>query len=440
MLPVFALVGRPNVGKSTLFNCLTRSRDALVYDTPGITRDRIYGQGHYSGHNFLVIDTGGINPQEQGIDSLTAEQAWQGVEEAHVVFWLVDAQTGPTSVDMQLADKLRQLTKPVILVVNKSDHKAATVACNEFYQFGWPTMQAIAATHNRGIEELLSMAYAAIPEVLQTSDSTVVDAGIKVAVVGRPNVGKSTLVNRLLGEERVVVFDQPGTTRDSVFIPFTRREQNYTLIDTAGVRRRTNIKETIEKFSVVKTLQAISAAHVVIFMIDAQEGITEQDLNLLGFVVEAGRGLIIGINKWDGLDGYNRDQIKQQVERRLAFVDFADHMFISAKHGTGVGKLWEKIQKVYSCLITKHTTPVLTKILQDAVSVHPPPLAHGRRPKLKYAHLGGVLPPKIVIHGNQSNALSQQYQRYLINTFRKELKLIGTPIHLVLKSGHNPYG
>ncbi|MFI4954675.1 MAG: ribosome biogenesis GTPase Der [Gammaproteobacteria bacterium] len=440
MLPVFALVGRPNVGKSTLFNCLTRSRDALVFDTPGITRDRLYGQGHYSGHNFLVIDTGGINPHEEGIDSLTAEQAWQGVEEAHVVFWLVDAQTGPTSIDAQLADRLRQLSKPVILVVNKSDHKATAVACNEFYQFGWPSMVAIAATHNKGIDELLATAYEAIPDILQAEPPVAIDPGIKVAIVGRPNVGKSTLVNRLLGEERVVVFDQPGTTRDSIFIPFTRREQKYTLIDTAGVRRRTNIKETIEKFSVVKTLQAISEAHVVIFMIDAQESVTEQDLNLLGFVLEAGRGLIIAINKWDGLGDYERGQIKEQIDRRLAFVDFADHLFISAKHGTGVGKLWEKIEKVYQCITAKHATSLLTQILLDAVTAHPPPLAHGRRPKLKYAHLGGVLPPRIVIHGNQTQALSQQYQRYLVNTFRKALKLVGTPIHLVLKSSNNPYG
>lgn len=439
MLLVFALVGRPNVGKSTLFNCLTRSRNALVYDKPGITRDRQYGQGHYSGHHFLVIDTGGINPQEEGIDNLTAQQAWQGVEEAHVIFWLVDAQTGPTSIDTQLAEKLRQLCKPVILVVNKSEHVNAAVACNEFYQFGWSAMLAISATHNRGIDDLLATAYAAMPDILHQESSFNHDSGIKVAVVGRPNVGKSTLINRLLGEERVVVFDQPGTTRDSIFIPFTRHEQHYTLIDTAGVRRRTNIKETIEKFSVVKTMQAIAETHVVIFMIDAHEGVTEQDLSLLNFVVEAGRGLIIGINKWDGLDDYQRSLVKEQIDRRLGFVDFAEHLFISAKHGSGVGKLWEKIAKVYQCITAKHATPVLTKILQDAVKVNPPPLAHGRRPKLKYAHLGGVLPPRIVIHGNQTQELSKQYQRYLINIFRKTLKLVGTPIHLVLKSGHNPY-
>jgi GTP-binding protein len=440
MLPVFALVGRPNVGKSTLFNCLTRSRDALVFDTPGITRDRLYGKGHYGGHDFLVIDTGGINPHEEGIDTLTAQQAWQGVEEAHVVFWLVDAKTGPTSIDLLLADRLRQLDKPVILVVNKSEHLATEAACNEFYQMGWPTMIAVSATHTRGIEELLGTAYEAIPEVLNAEKAPLVDSGIKVAVVGRPNVGKSTLINRLMGEERVVVFDQPGTTRDSIFIPFTRREQAYTLIDTAGVRRRKNIDEAIEKFSVVKTLQAIAEAHVVIFVLNAQEGITEQDLSLLGFILEAGRGLILAINKWDGLENYDREQVRAQVDRRLDFVDFAKLLYISAKHGTGVGELWENIIKVYQCMSAKHTTGLLTKILHDAVTAHPPPHAHGRRPKLKYAHMGGVLPPRIVIHGNQPHELSQQYQRYLVNTFRKTLKLVGTPIHLVLKSPRNPYG
>jgi GTP-binding protein len=321
MLPVFALVGRPNVGKSTLFNCLTRSRDALVFDTPGITRDRLYGQGRYikedGEHPYIVIDTGGISTDDSDMDKLMQQQAWQATKEAQVVVWLVDAQDGLMPADIQLAQRLRELNKPVILVVNKMDGKAPAVACSEFYQLGWDNIVPITASHNQGIGTLLDAAFDALPELPPVETGPQEDAGIQVAVIGRPNVGKSTLINRLLGEERVVVYDAPGTTRDSIFIPFTRREQKYTLIDTAGVRRKQKISDVLEKFSVVKTLQAIATAHVVIFLFDAHEGVTDQDLSLVQFVLEAGRGLIVAINKWDGLDTYQRQQMLKQVDRRL---------------------------------------------------------------------------------------------------------------------------
>jgi len=445
MLPVFALVGRPNVGKSTLFNNLTRSRAALVFDTPGITRDRLYAQGQFDDKPFLVIDTGGITGDEEGLDILTVQQSWQAVEEAQVILWMVDAQAGLTPADKELAKQLRQLKKPVLLVVNKTDNLTAATASSEFYSLGWPDIVNITAAHGRGIPELLEKAFAALPKPaeenveIETPEESTRDPGIQVAVIGRPNVGKSTLVNRLLGEERVVVFDKPGTTRDSIFIPFTRRDQAYTLIDTAGVRRRQNVNETLEKFSVVKSMQAIAEADVVIFVLNAQESVTEQDLNLLGFVVESGRSLVIAINKWDGLTAYERSQIRAQVNRRLEFVNFAKMIFISARHGTGVGELWEAIQKAYRCATTSHPTNLLTTILHDAVTAHAPPISQGRRAKLKYAHMGGVKPPRIVIHGNLTDKISSQYKRYLIHTYQKALKLVGTPVQLIFKSGQNPY-
>ncbi len=439
MIPVFALVGRPNVGKSTLFNALTRSRSALVFDQPGITRDRIYGQGEFNGKPFLAIDTGGITLEEEGMDKLTMQQSWQAIEEAHVILWLVDAKTGLMPADYQLAEHLRRIKKPVILVVNKSDGLTSDQAFNEFFKLGWPNKASIAAVQNKGITELMEQAYALLPEMPEEENRTSAERGIQVAVVGRPNVGKSTLINRLLGEERVVVFDQPGTTRDSIFIPFQRRDQAYTLIDTAGVRRKHNIKEVIEKFSVVKSLQAIAAADVVIFVFDAQEGVTDQDMHLLRFVLDAGRGLIVTINKWDGLTDYQRNQVKAQIDRRLTFVDFAETEMISAKHGTNVGKLWKSISRVYQSMTKTHSTAVLTRILEKAVKDHQPPIVKGHRVKLKYAHMGGVMPPRVVIHGNQTKSVSKQYERYLVNEFRDQLKLVGTPIHIIFKSSENPY-
>jgi GTP-binding protein len=437
MIPVIALVGRPNVGKSTLFNQLTKSRDALVADHSGLTRDRKYGEGRLGEQRFMVIDTGGITGEEQGIDAAMAAQSLAAIDEADVVLLMVDGRAGLQVGDQSLVRLLRERSKPFELVVNKIDGVGEDVAASDFHSLGVGALHTIAATHNRGIRSMIT-------EVLEPFDTEIpepmeLDSGIRVAIVGRPNVGKSTLVNRLLGEERVVVFDQPGTTRDSVFIEFERHGHAYTLIDTAGVRRRKNVKETVEKFSIVKTLKAIDQANVVILLMDAREGVVEQDLHLLGQCIEAGRGLVVAINKWDGMDADERDRVKVELQRRLLFVDYADIHFISALHGTGVGHLYESIHGAYESATRKLTTPRLTKLLEDIISSHPPPMVSGRRVKLRYAHMGGHNPPRIVIHGNSTENLPQSYVRYLENSFRRELELSGTPIRIELRTGENPY-
>ncbi len=437
MLPVIALVGRPNVGKSTLFNQLTKSRDALVANLSGLTRDRKYGEGKFEDQPFIVIDTGGISGDEHGIDKEMATQSMTAIDEADIVLLLVDGRAGLHAGDEALVKYLRQQGKAFELVVNKIDGIGEEVAAADFYGLGVSEVHTIAASHNRGVRGMIEDVLAPLPPFEERIDFG--QDGIKVAVIGRPNVGKSTLVNRLLGEDRVVVFDQPGTTRDSIYIEFERRGHHYTLIDTAGVRRRKNVRESVEKFSIVKTLQAIADAHVVILLMDAHEGIVEQDLHLLGQCIEAGRGLVIALNKWDGIESDERDWIKTELQRRLQFVDYADIHFISALHGTGVGHLYESIHNAHESALTSLNTNKLTRILEDAVATHPPPLVNGRRIKPRYAHAGGQNPPIIVIHGSQTDQLPKSYVKYLEKTFRKVLDLHGTPIRIELRTGDNPY-
>jgi len=437
MPPVIALVGRPNVGKSTLFNQLTRSRDALVANLSGLTRDRKYGDGKLGDIPYIVIDTGGISGNEFGIDAAMAGQSMVAIDEADVVLLMVDGREGLHPGDEALVKALRQKEKSFHLVVNKIDGVGEDVAASDFYRLGIGDLHTIAASHNRGVQRLISEVLAPLP--IQEVIAPEADGEIRIAVIGRPNVGKSTLVNRLLGEDRVVVFDQPGTTRDSIYIDYERRGQAYTLIDTAGVRRRKNVRESVEKFSIVKTLKAIADAHVTILLMDAHEGIVEQDLHLLGQCIDAGRGLVVALNKWDGIDADERDWIKTELNRRLQFVDYADIHFISALHGTGVGHLYDSVHQAHRSATMTLSTNKLTRILEDAVASHPPPLANGRRIKLRYAHAGGQNPPIVVIHGTQTEALPASYARYLEKTFRRVLQLHGTPIRIQLKTGENPY-
>lgn len=471
MTPVIAIVGRPNVGKSTLFNQLTRSRDALVADMPGVTRDRLYGEGKIADQSFIVIDTGGLYDEKTGITSLMAEQSWLAIEESDLVFFVVDAKEGVTPYDRDLANALRKTDKKIYLVVNKTDGLDERVVLADFFELGLKQSPIpIAASHNRGVRELIETALADLPRTIQgttpgTVQGTIQEtipgtiqeedfahenasqeedseqnlANIKISIVGRPNVGKSTLVNRILGESRVLVFDEPGTTRDSIYIPLMRFNQPYTLIDTAGVRRRARVHETIEKFSVVKTLQAIKDSDVSILVVDARDGLTDQDLGLLGFVLETGRALVIAFNKWDGLSIDQKNSIKRALQYRLNFVNFARVHFISALHGTGVGNLFDSIEEAFIAATKKLSTAQLTRILTKAVMLHAPPMVQGRRIKLRYAHSGGHSPPLIIIHGNQTEHVPETYRRYLINMFRKELKLMGTPIRIEFKTEENPY-
>ncbi len=456
MLPVVALVGRPNVGKSTLFNRLTNTRDALVADYPGLTRDRKYGQAKFDRRQFIVVDTGGITGDEEGIDAEMAAQSLMAIDEADVVCFLVDARAGLTPADQGIADYLRRQDKTVYIVANKVDGIDGDSESAEFYALGMGDVQQIAAAHGRGVAQLLDLTLApltdAFPDMTAEPEARDDDADdaqaqldkllnlpIKLAIVGKPNVGKSTLTNRILGEERVVVYDQPGTTRDSIYIPMQREDRDYVLIDTAGVRKRKKIHEAVEKFSIVKTLQAIEESNVVLLVIDAREGITDQDLSLLGFVLNSGRSLVLAVNKWDGLDQYVKDEIKREIDRRLGFVDFARLHFISALHGTGVGHLFESVQEAYASATKRINTSMLTRIMEMAQEDHNPPLVRGRRVKMKYAHAGGYNPPVIVIHGNQVQDLPDSYKRYLMNYFRKSLQTMGTPIRIEFREGANPF-
>lgn len=438
MIPVIALVGRPNVGKSTLFNQLTRSRDALVANFPGLTRDRKYGEAKMGTRPFVVIDTGGISGDEQGIDTQMAGQSLLAIEESDAVLFLVDAREGLNPIDEELAKHLRQRNKSFHLLVNKIDGVNEELAISDFYSLGVDSMHAIAASQGRGVRAMIDKILADFPE-MPVEESAHREDTTRVAVVGRPNVGKSTLVNRMLGEERVVVYDQPGTTRDSIYIDFERDDRRYTLIDTAGVRRRKNVKLTVEKFSIVKTLKAIDDANVVILMMDAHEGIVDQDLHLLGHCIEAGRGLVLAINKWDGLDTYDKDRIKSELARRLQFASYADTHFISALHGTGVGHLYASVDAAFQSATKKLNTNALTRILEDAVLDHQPPMINGRRIKMRYAHAGGRNPPLIVIHGNQTGKVPVSYQRYLEKIFRRELDLVGTPVRIEFRTSENPF-
>ncbi len=437
MLPVIALIGRPNVGKSTLFNYLTRSREALVADFPGLTRDRQYGRVKRGERDCLVVDTGGLMDDAQGVDDFAKKQVEIALQEADIVFFMVDAREGLNASDEQVASELRKLNKPILLVTNKIDGINADLATAEFHSLALGKPYKVAATHGRGVNELLSALDELIPETEEAIDDE--QRGIGIAVVGRPNVGKSTLVNRILGEERVVVFDQPGTTRDSIFIPFERNETLFTLIDTAGMRRRAKISLAIEKFSVIKSLQAIEKANVVIYLMDAREGITDQDCHLLGLVLEAGRSLVLGLNKWDGLSIDQKDRVKRQIDVKLPFLDFAEKHPISALHGSGVGNLFDMMQTLYDSTMINMSTPILTQILKEATLAHQPPLVQNRRIKLKYAHQGGRNPPTVIIHGAQTDALPDAYKRYLMNVYRHKLNLKGTPVRLKFKSPDNPY-
>ncbi|MGM0784599.1 MAG: ribosome biogenesis GTPase Der [Pseudomonadota bacterium] len=439
MTPVIALVGRPNVGKSTLFNRLTRSRDALVADFAGLTRDRKYGNGLLGDKAYTVIDTGGISGDEEGIDAAMAEQSLAAIDEADIVLFMVDARAGLHVADEAIANHLRVNQKKTWLVVNKTDGLEEHGAMAEFWELGLGEPHPIAAAHGRNVTTLIETVLAPFPERDESMPADTGSKGIRIGVIGRPNVGKSTLVNRMLGEERVVVFDEAGTTRDAIEIPFERRGKPYVLVDTAGVRRRKNVREVAEKFSIIKTLEAIKECHVAVMVLDARSGLVEQDLHLLDYVLTTGRALVLAVNKWDGLEQEAKEKMRAEIKRRLGFADYADLHFISALHGTGVGDLYPSIERAFASANAHWSTNRLTTLLQDAVAQHPPPLIHGRRIKLRMAHQGGSNPPIIVVHGNQTGSLPEAYKRYLTNTFRKVLKVKGTPIRFEFRSGKNPY-
>ena len=442
MKPVIALVGRPNVGKSTLFNRLTRSRDALVADLPGLTRDRHYGEGRVGERPFLVIDTGGFEPvAKEGIMFQMALQTKQAVAEADVVVFIVDGRQGLTPHDKTITDFLRKQGRKVMLVVNKAEGMKYTSVVAEFYELGMGDPYVISAAHGDGVadlvEEALNEAFAQRPADEEELEPAT--RGIKIAIVGRPNVGKSTLVNTLIGEERVIAFDMPGTTRDSIEIPFERDGKNYTLIDTAGIRRRGKVFEAIEKFSVVKTLQSISEAHVVILLLDAQQDISEQDAHIAGFILESGRALVVGVNKWDGLQSDDRDEIKIDLDRKLDFLSFAKTHFISALKASGIGPLMKSVDAAYAAATADLSTPRLTRALIEAVEKQEPKRKGSIRPKMRYAHQGGQNPPIIVIHGNALDAIGEPYKRYLEKHFRDTFNLVGTPLRIELRMGKNPF-
>ena len=440
MLPVLTLVGRPNVGKSTLFNRLTRTRDALVADLPGLTRDRRYGVGRIGPAPYVLVDTGGLSGESSGLDGPMERQIARALDEADRLLFLVDARDGCTGTDLDIADRLRRMGKPVALVVNKTDHAQPEVAAAEFHALGLGEPFPISATQGRGVTTLIDSVLRDLPAAAtEHADRQAGHKGVRIAVVGRPNAGKSTLINRLLGEERLVTFDAPGTTRDSIEVPFERDGRSYVLIDTAGVRRRTKVRDTVEKFSVIKTLQAIEACNLVILVLDARQGIGEQDATLAAHVMESGRALVVAVNKWDGLAGDDRAGIRDALDRKLGFLDFAAVHHISALHGSGVGRLLQEADLAVANATRDLGTPELTRILGEAVREHQPPLVRGRRIKLRYAHQGGRNPPIIVIHGNQTAALPDSYRRYLVNRFRRDLGLTGTPLRLELRTGANPY-
>lgn len=438
MLPVVALVGRPNVGKSTLFNFLTRTRDALVADMPGLTRDRNYGYGKIGSIPYVVVDTGGLVIDAQGVEQQMVKQALRAVEEADRVLFLVDSRSGVTPDDHYIAQTLRKLNKKVFLLANKAEGVDAATAGADFYSLGLGEPHAISAAHGDGVRTLMNEALEGI-ELPEGAAAAGGQDDIRVAVIGRPNVGKSTLINRLLGEERLISFDQPGTTRDAVFVPFERDGQTYTLIDTAGVRRRARVEEAIEKFSVIKALQAVDSANVVIGVIDAHDAVTEQDASLFGMVAERGRALLIAVNKWDGIPSDKRDEIRAGLDLRLPFLDFAPVHFISALHGTGVGELMRAVKHAYDASMREMPTPELTRVLETAMEQHQPPLVRGRRIKLRYAHQGGRNPPIIVVHGNQIQHVPDAYKRYLANVFRKNFRLEGTPVRVQFRTDENPF-
>ena len=441
MKPVLALVGRPNVGKSTLFNRLTKSRDAIVADYAGLTRDRHYGNSRLDKQDFIVIDTGGFEPDaSSGIYREMAKQTRQAVAEADVVLFLVDARDGISGQDHDIANYLRRLGKPCLLVANKSEGLQAGSQVGEFFELGLGAVQAISAAHGHGIRPLVELALSmlSLPEtVVETAEQAM--GLIRLAVAGRPNVGKSTLINTWLGEERLVAFDLPGTTRDAISVPFERNGQKFELIDTAGLRRRGQVFEAIEKFSVVKTLQAIESCNVVLLLIDATQGVTDQDAHIAGYILENGRAVVVAVNKWDAVDDYQRELVKRSIETRLPFLKFAAMHLISAQKRQGLGPLWTSVVQAHKAANCKMTTPVLTRLLLEAVQFQSPKRSGMYRPKLRYAHQGGMNPPVIVIHGNSLEHVTDTYKRYLEGRFRKQFDLVGTPLRIELKTASNPF-
>ena len=440
MHPTIALVGRPNVGKSTLFNRLTRTRDAIVADVPGLTRDRHYGHGRIGDRPYLVVDTGGFEPDARtGIMHEMARQTEQAIAEADTIIFVVDGRQGLTPGDRDIADMLRRLGRHVLLAVNKAEGMNAAVVVAEFFALGLGEPVPISATHGEGVHYLVDLALADFPVPEGEAEAAAGELCPRVAIVGRPNVGKSTLINALLGEERVIAFDQPGTTRDAIEIDFERRGRHYKLFDTAGLRRQGKVFESIEKFSVIKTLQSIENANVVILVLDARQDISEQDAHIAGFIVESGRALVVAVNKWDGLDAYVRERIKADLERKLKFLDFARFHYISAQQGQGLDALFRSVDAAFAAAHTKLATPKLTRVLIEAIARQAPPRAGLFRPKLRYAHQGGMNPPIIVIHGNALDHVSNSYCRYLEHVFRDAFKLQGTPLRIQFNVSENPY-
>ncbi|MDE2234599.1 MAG: ribosome biogenesis GTPase Der [Gammaproteobacteria bacterium] len=437
MLPVIAIIGRPNVGKSTLFNLLTRSRDALVADLPGFTRDRQYGFGRLGSRPYVAVDTGGLDGSSEGLPGEMAKQTLRAFAECQAAILMVDGRSGLNAVDQEIAARLRRAGKPIYVAVNKTEGMAADVVTGEFHALGLGQPHAISAAHGSGVDTLIESVLAGLPADVEAPATD--ERRIHVAVVGRPNVGKSTLINRLLGEERLITFDQPGTTRDSIYVPFDRDAQAYMLIDTAGIRRRARVSDKFEKFSIVKTLQAVDQAQVVIVMLDAREGVTDQDASLLGLVMQRGRALVLAVNKWDGLEDNQRENVRRLIDVKLPFLEFARLHFISALHGSGVGELMQSVKRAYTAATRQLSTPELTRVLEAAVAQHQPPLVRGRRIRLRYAHQGGRNPPVIVVHGNQTSAVPDAYRRYLEGVFREAFDLYGTPVHIEFRSGENPY-
>ncbi len=443
MKPVLALVGRPNVGKSTLFNRLTKSRDAIVADFAGLTRDRHYGQGQHGKREFIVVDTGGFEPDaSSGIVQEMGKQTRQAVAEADVVLFLVDVRDGLSAQDHDIAKYLRRLGKKSLLVANKAEGlKEGNAKLSEFFELGLGDVVPVSASHGQGMRELLDTALAFVvwPDEDEAEDDDAANGAIKLAVAGRPNVGKSTLINTWLGEERLVAFDMPGTTRDAISVPFERHGQRFELVDTAGLRRKGKVFEAIEKFSVVKTLQAIESAHVVLLLIDATQGVTDQDAHIAGFILESGRAVVIAINKWDAVDDYGRELVKRSLETRLPFLKFAAVHVISATKRQGLGPLWASIAQAHKAATCKMSTPVLTRLLLESVQFQAPKRSGMFRPKMRYAHQGGMNPPVIVIHGNSLDHVTDAYKRFLEGRFRKAFDLVGTPLRIEMKTSHNPF-
>ena len=440
MLPLVALVGRPNVGKSTLFNALTRTRDALVHDEPGVTRDRNYGVCRLDeARPFVLVDTGGIAGDEDGLAGATARQSRAAAEEADLVLFVVDGREGPSALDDEILRWLRKASRPTFLVVNKSDGIDVRAALAEFSRYGFADVFPVSSAHRQGVDELVDEVLARLPEQGATETLDDDPERVRVAFVGRPNVGKSTLVNRILGEERMIASDVPGTTRDAIAVDLERDGRKYRLIDTAGLRRKGRVEEAVEKFSIVKTLQAIEQCQVAVIMLDASEGVTDQDASVLGAVLDAGRALVVAVNKWDGLSDYQREQTEALLSRKLSFVQWAEAVRISAKHGSGLRELFRAIHRAHASATRALGTSEVTKALEIAYETNPPPVVRGHVAKLRYAHAGGENPPTIIVHGTRLRTLSDSYRRYLENFFRKRFKLVGTPVRFVFKEGDNPY-